>query len=70
MAQTDSTPHSKVGSYKKERVEVCRNCLGVGLASAGNNAKKSECHICGGSGLVKKTWDIEITIAPHSRNMR
>lgn len=63
----------KVRNYDKETIEVCRNCKGTGIAyferDANGEVRRCEphpCPVCGGSGRVKKTLDIEITIEPYT----
>jgi DnaJ-class molecular chaperone len=61
----------KERTYDKVRIEVCRNCHGAGLihADADGNPKLSKCPICGGSGRVKKTVNIDITIEPYTGDL-
>lgn len=64
----------KVRNYEKESIEVCRNCKGTGIAytvpefhpyGREDDPQPYECPVCRGSGRVKKTLNIEITIEPH-----
>lgn len=50
---------SKLVEVKRDALEVCRNCLGKGSVDG------ERCKICLGSGMVKKTWDVKITIEPY-----
>lgn len=56
----------KVRNVTKQRVEVCRNCNGLGLINMGDRAKTRSCSICEGSGHVVKTLEIAITITPYA----
>ncbi len=55
---------SKIVNVEKRALEVCRNCWGKGS----DESTGEKCGICGGSGMVKKTWEITITIDPHLPN--
>ena len=64
----------KVRNYDKESIEVCRNCKGTGVAytvpefhpyGKEDDPQPYECPVCQGSGRVKKTLNIEITIEPY-----
>lgn len=64
----------KVRNYDKESIEVCRNCKGTGVAytlpefhpyGKEDAPEPYECPVCQGSGRVKKTLNIEITIEPY-----
>lgn len=64
----------KVCNYEKESIEVCRNCKGTGIAytvpefhpyGREDDPQPYECPVCRGSGRVKKTLNIEITIEPY-----
>lgn len=64
----------KVRNYNKESIEVCRNCKGTGVAytvpelhpcGKEDDPQPYECPICRGSGRVKKTLNIKITIEPY-----
>lgn len=64
----------KVRSYAKESIEVCRNCKGTGVAytvpefhpyGKDDDPVPHECPVCNGSGRVRKTLKIEITIGPY-----
>jgi DnaJ-class molecular chaperone len=65
----------KVRHYDKESIEVCRNCKGTGVAytvpefhpyGKEKDPEPFECPVCKGSGRVKKTLNIEITIEPYA----
>lgn len=69
----------KVRNYEKESIEVCRNCKGTGIAytvpefhpyGREDDPQPYECPVCRGSGRVKKTLNIEITIEPYPRQVR
>lgn len=64
----------KERTYNKVRIEVCRNCHGVGLIrTEGNNYGNQglqQCPICRGSGRVKKTMNVNITIEPCAGDFR
>lgn len=64
----------KVRNYDKESIEVCRNCKGTGVAymvpkfhpyGKEDDPQPYECPVCRGSGRVKKTSNIRITIEPY-----
>lgn len=64
----------KVRNYDKESIEVCRNCKGTGVAytepefhpyGKEDDPQPYECPVCQGSGRVKKTLNIKITIEPY-----
>jgi DnaJ-class molecular chaperone len=55
----------KERTYEKERIEVCRNCHGAGLAPTDDGQVSGKCPVCGGSGRIKKRVNIEITIEPY-----
>ena len=64
----------KTRNYISDRIEICRNCLGVGMVEEEKGGlagllrpgfNEVECPVCGGSGRVKKTADITITIEPY-----
>ena len=64
----------KVRNYDTERIEVCRNCKGTGVAytepefhpyGKEDDPQPYECPVCQGSGRVKKTLNIKITIEPY-----
>lgn len=64
----------KVRNYEKESIEVCRNCKGTGIVytvpefhpyGREDDPQPCECPVCRGSGRVKKTLNIEITIEPY-----
>lgn len=64
----------KVRNYDKESIEVCRNCKGTGVAytvqefhpcGKEDDPRPYECPVCRGSGRIKKTLNIEITIEPY-----
>jgi DnaJ-class molecular chaperone len=65
----------KVRNYTNLRVETCRNCKGAGTVMPKLAAfalgecicKPTRCPVCGGSGWIQKTANIEITIEPHKR---
>lgn len=50
---------SKLVEVKRNALEVCRNCKGKGSVDG------VRCELCLGSGMVKKTWEINITIEPY-----
>ena len=54
---------SKTRNYKFDKIEICRNCLGMGLLDGLFTAK--QCPVCEGSGRVDKTTEITITVGPH-----
>ncbi len=62
----------KVRQYTNERIETCRNCRGAGKVAQRLPAfepverigKFERCPVCKGSGWVKKTANIEVTIEP------
>lgn len=58
--------------FDKKTVEICRNCQGTGRViptpCAGPNPGEQipiVCPVCRGSGRVKKTKNIKITIEPY-----
>lgn len=52
--------------YERERIEVCRNCQGFGLVLLdGEFLPSTTCPVCEGSGRVKKTSKVAITIEPY-----
>ena len=53
---------SKTRNYKFDKIEICRNCLGVGKLKS--LFKDTTCHVCEGSGRVSKTTEITITVEP------
>lgn len=64
----------KKRTYRKETIEVCRNCKGCGVIQPtpefhphGREILPApvQCPVCTGSGRVKRTAYIEITIAPY-----
>lgn len=54
---------SKVRTYDKETVEICRNCHGGGIV-VDEAGREIECPVCDGSGMVIRQLDITITITP------
>ena len=60
--------------FTRNTIEVCRNCKGTGIAytvpefhpyGREDDPQPYECPVCRGSGRVKKTLNIEITIEPY-----
>ncbi len=56
----------KERTYDKVRIEVCRNCQGIGMVQPDDEPRPSKCPVCAGSGRIKKTVNIEITIEPYA----
>jgi DnaJ-class molecular chaperone len=61
----------KVKKYDKTHIDLCRNCAGEGIVAASPPASSAPrpcssetCSVCGGSGRVRKTTRIEVTIEP------
>ena len=55
----------KVRKFTSERIEICRNCLGVGMVETVLPFSTKRCPVCEGSGRVDKTTEITITVEPH-----
>ena len=53
---------SKTRNYKFDKIEICRNCLGEGKLKS--LFKYTTCPVCEGSGRVRKTGEITITVEP------
>ena len=56
------------GSTKeRERIELCRNCGGTGLADDAGllTVRKVTCQVCKGSGRIDKTIRVNVTIKPY-----
>lgn len=56
---------------KHEKIELCRNCHGEGVVEVDPITALStpeRCPVCQGSGLIKKTKDITITIEPYTND--
>ena len=60
--------------FARDTIEVCRNCKGTGVAytvpefhpyGKEDDPQPYECPVCRGSGRVKKTSNIKITIEPY-----
>lgn len=51
----------------QQRVEICRNCHGTGMADTGSlfRSRKGSCPVCNGSGRVIKTKTVIINIKPY-----
>lgn len=71
--------YEKVRNYKNERIEVCRNCQGTGIAytvpefhhyGKEDAPEPYECPVCKGSGRIRKTQNIEITIEPYRNDSK
>lgn len=55
----------KTKNITYSKIEICRNCCGVGFVANGYNGQAQPvCPVCGGSGKIKKTTDVTITIEP------
>lgn len=55
--------------FQSEKIEICRNCQGVGFVPNGYNGQAQPvCPVCGGSGRVKKTTRGIVTIEPYYDN--
>lgn len=64
----------KTRQHHTDRIEICRNCLGKGIVNpdkdktglirrlVGCPDRQLPCPVCNGSGRVKKTTDITITV--------
>lgn len=52
----------KVREYEFEKIEVCRNCGGTGKEKTVMGLLRSACMVCGGSGRVRKTTEIKVTV--------
>lgn len=50
------------GPYKFESTDICKNCRGDGAIEMLNT--KTKCPVCAGTGRVKVTKIINITIEP------
>lgn len=59
MAKNTQTQYSKI--------EVCRNCQGDGRKRDNITGAWHTCEVCGGSGMVRKHVEVQITIEPHKR---
>ncbi len=57
---------SKKRKYDKEKIDVCRNCHGSGVVPIYQDGPLSTCPVCRGSGHIKKTVKIELTIEPYT----
>ena len=60
----------KVRNYEKESIEVCRTGIAYTVPEfhpygREDDPQPYECPVCRGSGRVKKTLNIEITIEPY-----
>lgn len=57
--------------FKREQIEICRNCQGTGFVENGYNGQAQPvCPVCGGSGRVKKTTVGTVTIEPYADDNR
>jgi len=65
---------NKRKEFAYDKIELCRNCKGTGVAYTvpefhpyrkEDDPQPYECSVCQGSGRVKKTLNIEITIEPY-----
>lgn len=64
----------KTRQYHSDRIEICRNCLGTGIVNPEKDktglirrildcdGRKHPCHVCNGSGRVRKVTDITIMV--------
>ena len=52
----------KTRQFDFEKIEVCRNCGGTGKEKTVLGLLRSRCPVCEGSGRVKKTTEITITV--------
>lgn len=60
----------KVTNFRRDTVEVCRNCHAEGVvhkAEEGKHYGSEVCPVCGGSGLVRKLIEGRVTVEPHRR---
>ena len=55
---------SKTRNYKFDKIEICRNCLGMGMVETILPFTAKRCPVCEGSGRVSKTTEITITVNP------
>ena len=58
---------TKERDYTFERIELCRNCGGTGVADQAGllTVKKVACTVCQGSGRIDKTIRVNVTIKPY-----
>lgn len=54
----------KVREYEFEKIEVCRNCGGTGREKTIMGLLRNACEVCNGSGRVRKTTEIKVTVKP------
>lgn len=56
---------SKTRNYKFDKIEICRNCLGMGVVDSLLPFTTKQCPVCEGSGRVEKHTEITITVKPY-----
>lgn len=58
---------TKEREHTSERIELCRNCGGTGLADDAGllTVRKVTCQVCKGSGRIDKTIRVNVTIKPY-----
>lgn len=54
----------KMREYEFTKIEICRNCGGTGRERSVLGLIKGECPVCDGSGRVRKTTEITVTVRP------
>lgn len=57
----------KKRTFKQTKIEICRNCQGVGFVENGwNGQAQPVCEVCNGSGRIRKTIEGIVTVEPYS----
>ncbi|MBQ7210518.1 MAG: molecular chaperone DnaJ [Paludibacteraceae bacterium] len=55
----------KVRQFEYNRIDLCRDCHGVGYLPPDEDGITPVCPVCSGSGRVKKTTKGTVTIEPY-----